>query len=428
MVAADDTPGPSFIRYAAIVIAFLAITAPVCVLSAGGYFQIGEWPSAMAPFGFTRIATAYVLLSAPLVWWLALAIGRCCRPFWEAVALLAGLTGLVAVGMTLSMSGVSEQSMGTQWLERHFIRIGWVVALQIPFAISSSVLLFASGNGHRLATRRIRWLDFVLATTLILVVPMPFSDFVVRRQMSLIETAQRNLQRHTALSLTTRLNRFGCSLPSFPEADESISAQARALRQARNNLANEEERLRHQVAVTTERIGSAPPETDEERIGLALDMYSIGEFVNARNVLSKRELQTSHEWGALVMGYICEQQRQPAEAAKHYQRAIELESSTDSPRANRLSSAYERLANTLRASGQAAKAESMLKAGIERHANFRDRLEFQLAEHYAQAGRTQEAIDAFSSLAKLNDAIGLRSKSRIEDLKSSIGICFVRTN
>ena len=185
MASLDDNELPSFVRPASIGLGLLSLLVPIGVLSLGGYVQIGDWPAAMAPFGFVRIAIAYVLLSSPFVWWIALWLAAFCRPVWEAVTLLAFLAGLVVAGSTLAVSSGAGIELSNDWLQRHLVRIVWVVVLQFPFAFASSVLARMC-NG---TNRPIRTLDFVLGMALVGIVPILFSDFVILRQLSVLESA-----------------------------------------------------------------------------------------------------------------------------------------------------------------------------------------------------------------------------------------------
>jgi tetratricopeptide (TPR) repeat protein len=274
---------------------------------------------------------------------------------------------------------------------------------------------------------RFRWFDLAIAILLITVVPPTFNDFVVQRQLIVLDEAARNLQLPTALRLVRCLNSFDCSVPEFSPQDTNVSELARNRRLRRNSLGVREQAIRESIANTENRIANYPKTTtDDQKVGLALDYYSLGNFDEAKQILSQNDLANDHEWGALVMGYIAEQQAQPIAAAEHYQRAIELESATASPRANRLNSAYERLANSLRVARQGAKAEAVLRDGMEKFPQIADRLTLQLGEHYLQAGRSQEAVNAFSSLVTRDDLLGARARSQINAIKSSISSCFVR--
>lgn len=426
-----QTATVSILRTTAYLLVGCSLFLPIGILSIGGLMQLGYWPSAAAPFGLNRIAIAYVLLSAPLVWITARAIATVCSPFWESVTIIGILAGLLFAAASIGSFSYSNVEFGDTWMVRHLSRAAWVAALQFPFVISATLLLRKSNlkiGADEQAIPQFRKLDFVISILLISVVPQTFNDFVVRRQMVLLDEATRNLQLTTALQVVSRLNLFNCSVPDFAPEDKGVSELARGDRQRRNSLFAREQMIRQTITETEIRIASYPASTtDDQTVGLALDHYSLGHLNVAERILSENNLASSHEWGALVMGYVAEQQQRPKVAAEHYQRAIELEAATESPRANRLSSAYERLANSLRASQQGVKAETILKDGIEKYPVIADRLNLQLGEHYLQAGRPNEAAEVFRSLASRDDVLGVRARTQLKTINSSMGGCFVRT-
>ncbi|MCA9217850.1 MAG: tetratricopeptide repeat protein [Planctomycetales bacterium] len=429
-MANDETDTSNdLIKFGARLLALLAVLLPIGVLATGGLHQSGLWPSAMAPFGLVRVTACYAILSIPFSWWIGRNFARIGRSFWEAGALLSVITGFVVVGSTFAVAQ-SQLDLSTDPTQRHFVRIGWMLALQLPFAMGSCFLKSSQREATVDATSDgLRFFDLLIAASILLIVPATFTDFVVRRQLTIFQAHNRNLQLRSALDVAQRLNLLGCTQAELPPAspDDGITEQARTLRQVRNNLPMREQLLRQQISEVEQRLLAISPQTSEQEVAMALDHYSLGRFDKARAILSQDSLGTNDEWGALVMGYTCEQERKPDEAAQHYARAIDLESATDSPRPKRLSSAYERLANSLRAARRPQEAEAALRDGLERFPDLHDTLTLQLAEHFLQAGRTQEAHDLYATLADQQNSIGSLARSKMEAIKSNIGFCFIRT-
>ena len=268
----------------------LAIAVPLWALVFAGYQQLQCWPSASVPFGFVRLAGAYLLLGMPL----AVKLGKTIRQFLptsSTVRLLLVLAGVVVAVLTVYCPRDQFAALNDP-IARHFVRICWVIVLQLPWCVLSQL----SESPLSDDSNRLPVIDILIGLLVIGTAPLAYGEHVIKRQSSLYTIAVRDQQVRTAYLISKRLNAYGAS--SVTRSSEP---------QLRDLMPDREQRHAEQIAGIYSRLQREIPsnETDDQAIDRAFDWYSLGAFDEAKSIATGLGQSTRR---SLCLAMVSEQQ------------------------------------------------------------------------------------------------------------------------
>ncbi len=392
-----------------------ALLVPVMALGWAGYWQVGHWPAAAAPFGFVELLVAHALAGLPLSLLLAWTVAR--QFFRQPTEPPRGRMGTLALamgGLILACVAIvvavplRDALVGSGWsrAEAWPVRIIWLLVLQLPWAIGATRSL-----GAVAASWRPRSLD--LATALLLTVaPLQYQETLVSRQSQLVAHALVNQQYVLAERLARPVRLLGTGpLVGYDDCGQLLADLRSAIAQLEPIVAR-----------------PLPPEaTAEARLQRAFELFQLGRFQAMRRVLG--DLPARLPEATFRLALASELEGNWGEAARLYERTLELleKRGAQTPNDRKLlRSAFERLANNLRRVGEQREAEQVLRGAIDKWPQERPALLLQLALHYRMAGRILEAMDAFKAALAADPSLEPIVRANLQQLQDQAEGCLLR--
>jgi tetratricopeptide (TPR) repeat protein len=397
---------------------FLAVALPVGALAWAGHRQLSVWPAAAIPFGYIRIACAYVLMCLPLSLWFGRACVACSPRLVRGLFVGGIVLGLCAAVAVIYLPGPTLASASDRWdwLVRHGVRVAAVFVLQAPWCVAA-----ASMDRHDVwRSSRVVLADLAVALLLIGLTPVFYAEYLIRQERLVYDQATQNNQTVKAWETVRRLNalgadgarRFAAVASQSPEPDWLKSAEARLL---------------HELQASLREIDTPPPPgaSADAKIHRALSYFKLEEFDSASKILADETL-ASNARASQIMGVVSFQAGNTNQAIESFRRAIDLELRNESPRAEILGSCYERLAQVLRVAGRPLEAEQALKDGITRWPVGEAELKYHLGLHYHYGGRTADAVRTLTEIATLDTRIGQLAHERLKIIRTEPNSCLLR--
>lgn len=378
---------------------------PWLALSWPGLLALSQWPWAAAPYAFQSVVIVHLIgtLGFNLCATSFLVRGFASDRQWTLVGIGASVGLLVFFVSALSLNAL--RFSGLDFQQNSFLRLGWMVALQMPWAFALWAWM-----------PRDRWwfqpnrVDGVIACLFALLPAMHAEQVATRHDLIVGEMLAYN-QYLEAADLGRRLVVLGVQHIQEQDARSLVGLQER------------------RVAALQKRVAQPLPAnaTTEDRLNRARELFSLSQVDAARTLLAS--LDGDLPQVPLYLGLAAELERDWNEAANQYGQAIDRlrKRSADSPDTlQQLKAAHERYANNLRRAGQPLKAEKALQDARREWPQIENALLLQLAYHYQMAGRIWESQDFFRQAVAADPSLKPEVDAELKKLDLQAQGCVLR--